>query len=79
MKDFIIKEEEGVTLLTGAIESQTKLYTLLSVSSLEPDLEEVFLKLVKNKREIDNHGNIKNYEKYKGLLIAWNTSRKGYY
>jgi hypothetical protein len=34
---------------------------LLSVSPLEPDLEEVFLKLVKNEREIDNHDNIKNY------------------
>ena len=72
LKDFIIKEEEGVTLLTGVIDSQTKLYTLLdkirekgmallSVSPLEPDLEEVFLKLVKNEREIDNHDNIKNY------------------
>ena len=72
LKDFIIKEEEGVTLLTGVIDSQTKLYTLLdkirekgmallSVSPLEPDLEEVFLKLVKNERRIDNHDHIKNY------------------
>ena len=72
LKDFIIKEEDGATLLTGPIESQTKLYswldkireqgmTLISVSPLEPDLEEVFLKLVKNEREIDSHENIKNY------------------
>lgn len=72
-KDFIIKEEEeGVTVLTGTIDNQTKLYslldeirklgmTLISVSPLEPDLEEVFLKLVKNEREIANYENIKNY------------------
>jgi ABC-2 type transport system ATP-binding protein len=72
LKDFIIKEEEGVTLLTGSIDSQTKLYSLLdkvreqgmaliSVFPLEPDLEEVFLRLVKNERKIDNNENIKNY------------------
>ncbi|MBP2630728.1 MAG: Sulfate-transporting ATPase [Firmicutes bacterium] len=72
LKNFIIKEEEGTTLLTGLIESQTKLYSwldkireqgmaLISVSPLEPDLEEVFLKLVKNERENDNRENIKNY------------------
>ena len=72
LQDFIIKEEEGVTLLTGIIENQAKLYSLLdkirekgvpliSVSPLEPDLEEVFLKLVKNERRIDNHDDIKNY------------------
>lgn len=72
LKDFIIKEENGTTLLTGPIENQTKLYswldkireqgkTLVSVSPLKPDLEEVFLKLVKNEREIDSHEDIKNY------------------
>ncbi|VBB05109.1 abc transporter [Lucifera butyrica] len=56
-----IKEEQDVTLLTGSISSQTKLYSLLnkirklgmpliSVSPVEPDLEDVFLSLVKNEK-----------------------------
>jgi ABC-2 type transport system ATP-binding protein len=72
LKGFIIKKEDGETLLIGHIDSQAKLYslldkireqgmTLISAFPLEPDLEEVFLKLVNNERGIDNHENIKNY------------------
>ncbi|EGO65807.1 ABC transporter ATP-binding protein [Acetonema longum] len=58
--DFSVTEENGTVLLTGPISSQAELYglllkireqgmTLIAASPIEPDLEEVFLKLVKNK------------------------------
>jgi len=72
LSNFSIREENEVTILTGKISSKTKLYSLLdqirkqgmvliSVSPLEPDLEEVFLKLVKNERGNSNHDDIKNH------------------
>ena len=72
LSDLSASEENGVTVLTGRISSPKRLYslleqirkrgmTLLSVSPLEPDLEEVFLKLVKDERGISNYDDNQNH------------------
>ncbi len=66
---FTIAKNAEMTVLTGSISEKTKLYNvidkirdlelcLVSVSPVEPDLEEVFLKLIRNQKEMNKHADI---------------------
>jgi ABC-2 type transport system ATP-binding protein len=57
---FTITEDSGMTSFTGPIFDKTKLYSLID-KIRESDVEEVFLKLVKNEKGIHNHGNTYNH------------------